>query len=320
MKLFQIYGSLPLPKANNELVFSASPIKGFRNHRIAKDILGSPCLLIQVSDEYEYHKNIVNQKLYNLDIKHNLECKVLNEKGIQRKAIYTVLRFTGEQELKEHFINVSEILIQSIGEKPTVIDLKKAINKFIELFRVLNEPPKKSIQGLWAELFVIYCSKEPKKMIEAWHNLPEEKFDFNLDKERIEVKSVSSRVRTHHFSLEQLSPPPNVDVFVVSLFVQEITGGVGVTEMVMKITKKIKSFPTLIEKLNMVVFATLGSDMSKIRDSFFDFELAKESLKVFNSSHIPSINPQLIPTEISNVKFRVSLENVPESKSTLFYS
>jgi len=320
LKLFKEYSSLPIPNASNEFSFSARPIRGFANHRIAKNRKDCPSLLIKVSNSNEsgINKRIVNQKLFNLSIKHNLECEVFQKKK-KSKMIYSVISYTGEeQELKNYFLEICEILLHSIGKSPNVFDLKKTINKFIELFRVLNEPPKKSLQGLWAELFIINSSKYPKRMLEGWHNTPEERFDFSLKKKKIEVKSTKSRSRIHYFSSEQLTPIDGCNIFIFSILVEESSAGLGISDLLKEITKKIKGHQELIEKLNIVVFSTLSSDISKMKDCFYDRELAFESLKIFNIADVPKILPQHIPEKISNVKFQVSLEGIPFSNNFKF--
>ena len=94
---------------------------------------------------------------------------------------------------------------------------KQTVDKFIELFKAIKEPPKKSIQGLWSELFLIEQSANPEKIISAWHSIPEEKFDFSFDKLRIEVKSSVTESRTHHFSLAQLNPVDNTEIIIASI-------------------------------------------------------------------------------------------------------
>lgn len=315
--LYEEYDSLPIPSASHEYSFSAKVIKGFPNHRIAKNRRDSPSLLIKVIRDDYYKKRIVSQKLYNLAINHNLECDVILEKKKVR-VVYSVISFTGlGEELKEYFISICEILLYSIGKSPNIIDLKKAINKFIELFRVLNEPPKKSLQGLWAELLVIEQSKNPVTMMEGWHNNPHERFDFNFRKKRLEVKSAKSRKRVHHFSLEQLTPIKKEEISIISILVEESSNGIGINGLVAKISKKIKPFPTLIEKLNIIVFSTLRSDINKIKETYFDYELACQSMKTFNLKDIPKIHSDNIPKEVTNVKFQVSLENVPYKKFKL---
>ena len=99
------------------------------------------------------------------------------------------------------------------------------MSRLIELFRAMSEPPRKSVQGLWAELFVISRSHHPSILIDAWHTMIEDQYDFAMGNQRIEIKSFSGDVRNHHFSLEQLHPPTGVIALVGSILVARSQAG-----------------------------------------------------------------------------------------------
>lgn len=63
-----------------------------------------------------------------------------------------------------------------------------------------------SIQGLWAELFVISIASNPEYLLKAWHSSLNDVYDFNDGIDKIEVKSTSKSHRIHKFSYDQLSP------------------------------------------------------------------------------------------------------------------
>ena len=132
-------------------------------------------------------------------------------------------------------------MVPSLGNSLDNKQITHTVNKFIELFKVLKEPPKKTLQGLWSELFLIYQSNNPKKLVKAWHTVPEEKYDFSLEKLRIEVKSSSTRNRTHHFSLGQLTAPSKCELFVASLFVEILAGGKSVEDLLNEIIGRLDS-------------------------------------------------------------------------------
>src|SRR4029078_3598315 len=95
-----------------------------------------------------------------------------------------------------------------------------AIATIVELFRSLQAPPRKSVQGLWSELFLIAEARHPTLLLRAWHATPGDRYDFNLGTARLEVKSVAGAVRHHHFSLAQLSPTGGTTALVASLFIE----------------------------------------------------------------------------------------------------
>ena len=229
---------------------------------------------------------------------------------------FSVIRYSGnDEDLKKYFLKACEILVPSLGNSPDNKQITHTVNKFIELFKVLKEPPKKTLQGLWSELFLIHQSKNPKKLIKAWHTIPEEKYDFSIENLRIEVKSSSTRNRTHHFSLEQLVAPSKCELFIASLFVDILAGGKSIDDILNEIIERLYEDFELIEKLNFVTYSTLGGSVDKIKNVCYDYQLAKDSLRLYNSMDIPKI--ESIPDNVFDVRFRSSINNVKPSKETV---
>ena len=63
------------------------------------------------------------------------------------------------------------------------------------------------------------------KCLLSWHTSPNDKFDFNDGKDKIEVKSTKTVRRVHKFSLEQLHPNINSNLIIASVFVIETGHG-----------------------------------------------------------------------------------------------
>ena len=310
------FDSLPIPNTTKEHSYSAVAIKGFENHRIAKDFKENPCILISISQK-EKSFQISRQKLYNLIIKHNLTCEIhIGNKKEEHN--FSVIYYSGyDEDLKKYFLKVCEILIHSLGNFPNNNKITYTLNKFIELFKSLKEPPKKTLQGLWSELFLIHQSKHPHEAIEAWHIIPEEKYDFSFEKFGIEVKSSSIRDRSHYFNLEQLVIPDKYKLYIASIFVELLTGGKSINNLLNEIIARLDQNFKLIEKLNLVTYSTLGHDIKKSQEIYYNYELAKESLQFYNSYDIPKIDS--IPDNVSEIKFKSCIKNIkPISKDINF--
>lgn len=311
IELKEIYDNLPLPKKQNLHSYSAKAIEGYENHRIGKNYLDNPSLLIFISEQ-DKDFFIANQSLFNIKVSHNLKCEI----ELDNKTIYnnfSVVSYTGQDsDIKDIFLSTSQILLQSLGHNPSNNKIKFIVGKFIELFKSLKEVPKKSLQGLWAELFVIEQSKYPEKLISGWHSIPEEKFDFSFGKLRIEVKSSGTEIRMHHFSSSQLNPINNTEIIIASILVNINAGGISLEEILGRINNKLNAFPKQKEKLHLLVYSILGTDIDKINEVKFDCLLAQESLKLYNSIEVPKIENKDIPKEVTNVKF---ISNLVNSKS-----
>lgn len=146
-------------------------------------------------------------------------------------------------------------------------------------------------------------------LIQAWHNSVVDKFDFNDGIDKIEVKSTSKTKRIHHFSIEQLNPNPNSELIIASVFVVETGVGESIFDLVKRIEQKIKDHD-LSFRMNQIIAQTLGREISKSFDMYFDYHLALDSLQFYESKNIPSIAVQNVPNEIINVHFDTDLTNV----------
>jgi Putative PD-(D/E)XK family member, (DUF4420) len=308
IKLKEIYNNLPLPKGQNIYSYSAKAIEGYENHRIGKNFLDNPSLLIFINEQ-DKDFFIPNQSLFNIKVSHNLKCEIeLDNKTFQKN--FTVVSYTGQDsDIKDIFLSTSQILVESLGRTPSNAKIKFVVEKFIELFKSLKEVSKKSLQGLWAELFVIEQSKHPEKLIIGWHSIPEEKFDFSFGKLRIEVKSSGTEIRTHHFSSSQLNSVNNTEIIIASILVNINAGGISLEEILERINNRLNNYPKQKEKLHLLVYSVLGTDIDKINEIKFDYQLAQESFKLFNSIEVPKIESKDIPKEVSNIKFISNLVN-----------
>ncbi|MCF0125918.1 MAG: hypothetical protein HUJ68_09255 [Clostridia bacterium] len=63
-------------------------------------------------------------------------------------------------------------------------------------------------------------------------------------------------------------------------------------------------------KVNEMILSSLGSDFSSISDLFFDYQYAIDETAFIDSNNIPTIPLDVIPPELSNIKFTCDLSTV----------
>jgi hypothetical protein len=308
MNLIELYDSLAFPKEGKEKTFNAIPIPQYPSFRIAVDFEGNPVLLLSVPNGV---KNIVlkNFRFRYLQLEQNIECKI-SENGKSSFQTFTVITFTSaDRNLQEYFLRISETLVKVLSNKSQrqVVD---SLNKFVEVFRSLTDTPTNTVHGLWSELFLIDNSKNPQALLNYWHSIPEEKFDFNSGEEKIEVKSNSSFERQHTFSSEQLNPPTGTHLLIASIFVRQNNRGQNILQLVESITTKIQNDITLIDKLNSNVCKTLGNSLEQSIRIKFDYQIAKDSLQFYKYQDIKKIEQTLIPSEVSDVHYKSDLSQI----------
>lgn len=306
--LKKIYDKLPLPDKPNSNSFSAKAIKGFENHRIAKNFNNNPSLLISISESNQDFF-VANQNLFNIKVTHNVKCEIVTDKMVSQNN-FSVVSYIGQNDdVKDVFLKTCQVLIKSLGQSPSNKKIKQTVDKFIELFKAIKESPKKSIQGLWSELFLIDQSSYPARIVSGWHSIPEEKFDFSFEKLQIEVKSSVFEERIHYFSLGQLSPIKCKEIFIASILLDTSVVGLSVVDMINKISNKLIKYPKQQEKLHLLAYKTLGNKILRAGELKFNYEFAKKSLHIYRAEDVPKIDVKNIPKEVSEVKFKSNLLN-----------
>ncbi|MEO8416667.1 MAG: PD-(D/E)XK motif protein [Ginsengibacter sp.] len=305
MNLIELYDTLSFPDGD-EKVFNAIPIPEYPNFRVAIDIDGNPIILLSVSNAIN-NIALKNFRLKYLQLEQNIECKI-SENGKSSFQTFTVITFTSaDRNLQEYFLRISETLVKTLSNKPTQQQVIESLNKFVEVFRALTDTPTNTVHGLWTELFLIDNSKNPQTLLNYWHNIPEEKFDFNSGRERIEVKSNSNFERQHTFSSEQLNPPAGTQVLIASIFVRQNNAGQSIQQLVDNITIKINHNFDLTDKLNNTVCKTLGNSLEQSIKIKFDYKIATESLLFYRHQDISKIEEVHIPDAVSEVRYKSDL-------------
>ena len=163
--------------------------------------------------------------------------------------------------------------------------------------------------GLWSELYLINSNVQSVALTEAWHNITTEKLDFELNNVAIEVKSFSSDERSHNFSYRQLVNLSYENLFIMSVQLKEVGDTISLRKL-FKETLDMLDSSEAKDKLSRVFYEYAGS--MDLDEFSFSKDIANHSCKFFRASDVPSIAEEDIPAEISNLRFVVDCNKVPE--------
>lgn len=307
MNILNHFKSLETPNQGRN-VFSAERLDSFPIAKVAKNYDGFAVILIEskIDNTFLTQKNI---RLKYLELNHNLECKI-TENGKTFFANYSVITFKSNEEiLQNYFFGIVENLLKELSKKPTQKEVFETFKGFVEIFRALSNSPKTTVQGLWCELFIIESSKNPEILANYWHNRPEEKFDFNADTEKIEVKSSSNMERVHIFTSAQLNAPKDKKVLIASVFAKHSSNGKSIFDLLNSIIDLINN-ESLIDKLYSIVSKTLGSSLEQGLKIKFDYDIALNSLRFYDCKLIDKIEVINIPNNVTEVKYKSDLTNI----------
>lgn len=321
--IFKIFQTLQKQSSNKSDGFNVVALPLIKHHKIGVSPNGQPMFFIKC--DVSLKEKSLDNNLELISVQFNRECQLFFDKKKHTEGNYTIISLkTDSIDLQEYFLDVVFLVIKKLSATPKLKELKVEVEKLINLFSKFTKPPKKTIQGLWAELLVIEQSKNAEYLIRAWHATASDKYDFNDGTDKIEVKSTGKSRRIHNFSIEQLNPNKNSSLIIASLFTVESGIGKNIFGLVELIEKKIKD-RNLIFHISEIMAQTLGVDFEKAFELQFDYQLAIDSLSFFESKAIPKIENTNIRQEISNINFDCDLSGIkpllkPNSNSKLHKS
>jgi hypothetical protein len=240
--------------------------------------------------------------LEHVTVYYGMACTIRHPTGAQEQGTFTIVSCAPtDPSLFPHFLTILAPLVAALGPAPSAAGVRGMISALVELFRALSTPARKTVQGVWAEMFVIVNATDLRAVAAAWHRMPVERFDFGDGSQRVEVKSSSSRRREHHFALGQLAPAAGVRVAIASLFVERSGGGLSVARLSSDIRAALTD-PEATAHFDAALYGTLGSGWPTAMDEAFDAELARDSLQFYWAENVPQVSSPP-PPSVTDVRF-----------------
>lgn len=286
--------------------FVAKPAAGSATHFVGWSRQRVPCVLIETAD-VSFRAPL---QLTGLEVQYCLHCNVnLSGDTYSEKVLTVVSCNSTDIEAQNYFLHLMESLLRILGDRPALSRLIDAVTRLVDIFQLLTRPPRRGVIGLYGELTVIALSSSPVVALSAWRAGLDDRFDFALANVRLETKATSKRVRIHHFSFEQCSPPRGTTGILASMFVEQNGGGQSVRELALEIDEKIGTDNEARVKLHATIAASLGSSLPAAFQLRFDDALARSSLHFFDLTDVPAIRED-IPKGVSEVRFRTDLSGV----------
>ncbi len=307
MDLWSTYRALPAPSSGA----SYTVAHGSGALRLARSSANQPALLIAATGE-----GMAPRRLANLTFEPPREMLVDRTDGSSLFARYALLVCTSaDVELERYFCRVIGAFFGNVGDDtvtaPSAQEVERTLDRITALFSALSRAPKQSVQGLWAELAFIAWARDPEVAISAWHSDPTDLHDFSLGSYRCEVKSSLSKLREHHFRLDQLNAATSGETIIASILLQQASDGLGVFDLAGQIGARVGSGATA--RLETIIGRCLGLDWREADadDLRFDPGAARQTLRLYRAGDVPSVH-QPLPTGIKRVQFVADLSSVIE--------
>jgi len=297
--------SPPSPQPPDNPLYAVMPVPGHAGYFVGKDSESLACLLVSTDDRTgRPHPPI---RLESLDAQFELRCHLTKADEPAREGIFTVIRCRDDNsETTRYFLSVCEMIVHVLGDRPTRAGIAAAVNRLAAIFQKIRQPPVRSLNGLFGELYLLSRSGNAARALTAWRADEHARFDFSYGDVRLDVKTAGGRSRTHIFSYEQCNPPPGTIAVVASLYAEQTAGGFSLRSLIGQIEARVSGDADLVLKLHETVAATLGASLNDGLSRCFDIRLAESSLQFFALEDVPAIRGPL-PVGVSNVRFQSDL-------------
>lgn len=266
-----------------------------------------PMFFVRTNSSVSSVQNIIREIL---SVEYNVSCKLIDDDGNEQEDTFSIITLRSlDSPLQSYFVEIFTMMLHKLQSVPSNRELSVEVESLIAIFDALSSPPKRKIQGLWAELLVIEQSTQPETLINAWHSSPSEKYDFTMGKDKIEVKSTSSEKRIHKFALDQLNPSPNSNLLIASTVVREsgpAAEGISVKGLYNKIRERVNAVDCQL-RLFTIIAETIGNDIAKLESIYYDYTTAVDFLEFYDYHEVPSIPKEIVPPLVSEVHFSSNL-------------
>lgn len=299
---------IPAPSGDEE-VFSVTSVGGRDSHQVGIDDQGRPAVLLRLSGAGEGYEGSYPIRLRNMALRYGVKARIASEREIEERT-YTILQcLSDDRGLQEYFVTVAAAFLDSVPESPSARDVASRVSRLVKLFESVQKRGIQSIQGLWAELFVLEQATGVRECLSAWYSDVSETYDLSLGRERGEIKSYSGPVRSHIFSHRQLHPPERSTVVIASVQVQSSSGGRSGSSLTESIIDRAGISGDAELEFQEQLAKRLGESYSTEIKKKFDYELALDSYEFFNPSDIPRLKRGL-PEGVSELQHRSDLTGV----------
>lgn len=288
----------------------ARPIPGRSNAYVAVSSTGDFCFLIPIGATVRVPERTLASFVVEAGDSYEVHD---SETGVVEPSRFAVVRLrSGHTDLVQSFAVVVATLLATLSETPDPSELVNFLDSLVTLLTTQSMVSENTIVGLWGELWIMVNAPDPLTFAEAWHITTTDRFDFSWPLSRIEVKTTTTSLRLHEFSLEQLEAHDHKRNWVASLQIMRDTAGDSIADL---LGRALSILPTPITgRIARLVLETVSGDLEAIQD--FRFAAVGESpCHGYRVSQIPRVT---VPDRsgISSVRFRVNLESIePDAES-----
>lgn len=217
----------------------------------------------------------------------NLKCEMLINETLSEMTVHALTCLSNVRDERVAFIRLTEAFVKHLSvDQPYIMN--ELFSALVNLFAQQGKSSEKELQGLYAELYVIYYFlNQGVNLCAFWQKQDKMNFDFSISaSKRIEVKSTIRTERIHHFRHEQLLSDL-YDIVVASLLLRKDDAGLSLFSLIEKVRSAIaQDFRTLLYIDRFV--KNIPED--ELRELRYDESYSAEHIRFFPAACIPKFN------------------------------
>ncbi|TRW92743.1 PD-(D/E)XK motif protein [Paracoccus sp. M683] len=226
--LFETYQELArrFPNACQHLF--GSKIDSAQGLWLSVDAQGQPYLLFEMAED----DGQPDLKLKAVEVRFACPCDIQFQDEGALSGTYTLVSLANDDpDIIRVFLRLLEEAFLAPGADQSPAAVRSQILSIADLFTRLSDDLK-DVVGLWGELHIIRTAQNVNAAARAWSSSARARYDFMTEHFALEVKTTLKSARQHRFSLEQLRPNADIQVYVASILLAELPGGEAVYELI----------------------------------------------------------------------------------------
>jgi hypothetical protein len=205
-----------------------SRVEGTEALWLSLNAQGHPYLLFEMAvDEGQ-----PDLKLKSVEVRFACPCDIQLQDGSVLSGTFTLVSLRDDDpDIVRVFLRLLEETFVAPGARHSPAAVREQMLAIADLFTPLEDDVK-DVLGLWGELHIIRSASDVAAAVRAWSSSSRARYDFVTERYALEVKTTTKASRVHRFSLEQLRATASINVYVVSILLNELPGGETAHELV----------------------------------------------------------------------------------------
>ena len=242
----------------------------------------------------------------------NLRCQAILSDAPSTMTVHSLTCLSTLYDEKIAFIRLTEAFSKHIFDNKQSI-ISELFSALVNLFAQEDKSSEKELQGLYAELYLIYYFfKKGINLSPYWQIKDKMKFDFSMSAyKRIEVKSTIRNERIHHFRHEQLLSDL-YNITIASLLLRKDDAGLSLFSLIKLVQSIAANNFNLLLYVDRFIKNVPNDELCELR---YDEIYTTRNLRFYPASIIPKFS-EWQPDGVTHAEYDSDLTTIRSYSET----